>query len=222
MPERPRFSFDLEGTLVDQEPWHQLAFAKVAEDFGVKFGKSEFLNFVGAGDKAISEEIARLADLHGNTFANVIRNIKNSTYRDILFSHEILPREAVAVYLDRAKTVGGDLVIASLTPRSDAEYILKSSGLLPFFRHVLTEEDVKELKPNPEVYLKSARLLKISPGKQLVHEDSPVGVKAAKNAGSPVVAFPVHKDLIFDPEPNEIILSWIGQNPFEIYNRATG
>ncbi len=125
----------------------------------------------------------------------------------------------VPEYVEKARTVGGHLVVATLTPRNDAMHILQKSGLAPFFKYTLTEYDVVLLKPDPEVYLASAGLLNTTPNNVLVHEDSPTGVRAAKTAGSQVAAFPVHESLEFDPEPDAIYLSWIGLDPNEIYSR---
>lgn len=220
MHERPRFTFDLEGTLVNLEGWHQLAFEKVAERLEVTFGLEQFHQFVGAGDKAISQEISRLCQQIGRRVDHEqVRKLKNAIYRDILYGSNVFPREGVPTYLEKARFVGGDLVIASLTPLSDAMHILQRSGLVPFFRYKLTEDDVRLLKPDPEVYLMSAKLLRVTPNKVLVHEDSPAGVKAAKAAGSSVAAFPVYPNLRFDPEPNAIYLSWVGLDPEEIYSR---
>lgn len=215
----PSFAFDLEGTLVDLERFHQLAFAEVASKLEVVFGQEEFYQFVGAGDEAISKAITDLCRKVGRKIDHLeVRILKNAVYRDILYSNEISTREGVPVYLDRAKFLGGDLVIASLTPKIDTENIITRTGLSLFFRYILTEDDVTKLKPDPEVYLKAARLIQIGNNRMLVHEDSPAGVKAAKAAESPVAAFPVYENLQFEPQPNAIYLSWIGLDPGEIYN----
>jgi HAD superfamily hydrolase (TIGR01509 family) len=220
MVETNKYAFDLEGPLVNLESWHQCAFEEVAGSLGVVFGAAEFKKFVGAGDKAISEEIAMLSKSTGRPIDPVeIRGLKNVIYRDILYSSDVSPREGVSDYLEKARFVGGDLVIASLTPRDDAVHILQKSGLAPFFKYTLTEDDVMLLKPDPEVYLASVRLLNARPNMVLVHEDSPTGVKAAKAAGSHVAAFPVHESLEFDPEPDAIYFSWVDLDPNEIYNR---
>ena len=52
----------------------------------------------------------------------------------------------------------------------------------------MTGSDVKHGKPNPEIYIKAAELLGVSPGECLVFEDVPQGILAAKNAGMTVCA----------------------------------
>lgn len=217
---RVAFAFDLEGTLVDLEKFHQLAFEHVAQTLGVRFGREEFHAFVGAGYDAISKEIARLgAEAQLRLDPKQIREAVLRVYRDILHSHPIEPREGVAEYLEKSATIGGDLVLASLTVDSDAQKILKESKLGPFFKHVLTETSVQEKKPHPQIYLEAARRRRVKNKNLVVHEDSPPGIQSAKAAGSPAIAFPVHEGLKFEPQPDAIYLSWKDVNPFDVIER---
>lgn len=214
----PRFAFDLEGTLVNLERFHEEAWAHTAYTVaGVNFDNKQFVAFAGAGDKAISEAISKMAALGGvKITADRMRDAKNSVYFDLLHSSPIAPREDATRYLDQARVFGGDLVIASLTPQDNAEYILKQSRLTPFFSYILTEQSVGNLKPHPEVYIRAAELLGTPPANVIVHEDSPPGIKAAKAAGSKALAFPVLDDIQFDPQPDRIFLSWKGLDPKQI------
>lgn len=211
----PRLSFDLEGTLVDLEKFHMMAFEETARKYGIEFGEKEFSNFVGAGDRAISLEITRLLGQDRPT-PNEIRNEKMEVYRELLRSHSFDPRQGVGEYLEKASSWSGDLVIASLTPDEYAMLILEASHLRPFFRFILTESSVTRLKPDPEVYVKAAELLDVPPYAMLVHEDSPTGVAAAIASGSSVAAFPVHRNLAFNTPPDATFDSWVGVDPLEL------
>ena len=145
-----------------------------------------------------------------------------SIYHDMLHSHPIAAREGVGEYLERAKLIGGDLVLATLTPDKDAQRILQEARLRPFFKHVLTETSVQKKKPDPEIYIKAAHILKTPNRNMIVHEDSPTGVAAGKAAGSPVAAFPVHENLKFNPEPDVIYMGWNGLTPDEVIERIFG
>ncbi|MBI2610709.1 HAD family phosphatase [Candidatus Kaiserbacteria bacterium] len=214
---KPALAFDLEGTLVDLERFHQMAFEHVAAQLGLQFGQGEFHAFVGAGDEAIAKEIARLGDLSNFKLdPKAIRTAKTEVYRDMLHAHPIVPREGAGEYLERAKIIGGNLVLASLTPDKDAERILTGSHLKPFFTFILTESDVQKKKPDPEVYQKAAKLRGVVNPNMLVHEDSPVGVASGKAAGSPVAAFPVHENLKFEPKPDAIYMGWKNLAPEEV------
>lgn len=210
-----RFAFDLEGTLVDLELLHQQAFEHVAGSLGVRFNYDDFLKFIGAGELVISKAIADL--IGGETIGHQeIRRAKQKIYNDLLHSQEIKPREGVIEYLDSAHSHFGDLVVVTLTPRDKAQLILSRSGLLSFFEYAVCEEDVTSLKPAPDAYSKAAGLLSSQTKRMLAHEDSPPGVASAKAAGSPVAAFPIFKNLTYDPEPDAIFMSWVGLDPKEI------
>lgn len=215
---KPELAFDLEGTLVDLESFHQRAFESVAAKLGIQFGSKEFKNFVGAGDAAISKEIARLGRLSKYELdPEKIRGAKTELYNDMLNSNRIEARQGVLEYIERSLVlVGGKLVLASLTPDKMAERILTESRLKPFFKYILTESFITNKKPDPEVYQKAAELVGVSNPNMIVHEDSPTGVTAGKKAGSPVAAFPVHEGLKFEPKPNAIYLSWNGLTPDQV------
>ncbi|MBH8586778.1 MULTISPECIES: HAD family phosphatase [Thermoactinomyces] len=70
------------------------------------------------------------------------------------------------------------------------EEILSVTRLSPFFDAVVSSENVKKGKPEPDVFLEAARQLAIRPEHCLVVEDSPYGVEAAKRAGMYCVAIP--------------------------------
>ena len=213
-------AIDLEGTAVDLESFHQLAFEEVARDYGVVFGPEEFRQFVGAGDKVISESIAAILEIS----PTMIREEKNGVYRALLRSHPIVSREGIFEYLDEIRRSGGELVLASITPDADAIEILRRSELWQFFNpdRILTESKVKRLKPDPEVYLEAATLLGISttPDRMIVHEDSPPGIESGKRAGAKVAAFPVHKRLVFNIEPDAVFKTWKGVTPQLVYDKV--
>jgi mannitol-1-/sugar-/sorbitol-6-phosphatase len=77
-------------------------------------------------------------------------------------------------------------IVTSCT-RALAETRLGAAGL-PIPRCLLTCNDVKKGKPDPEPYLKGAALLGVPAGKCVVFEDAPAGIRAAKGAGALVVA----------------------------------
>ncbi len=212
---------DLEGTAVDLEGLHQEALEQVASNYGVRFGQHEFHSFVGAGDKAISEAISKMTTDKIDPI--IIRAEKEKLYEELLYSYPISPREGVSEYLETVRSLGGELVLASITPDGNAFEILRRSDLLRFFNpgHILTESSVKKLKPDPEVYIKASEIFGIqaSPEKMLVHEDSPPGKIAAEKAGARVVVFPVHEGLVFDLQPDAIFTTWKDITPQLVYDK---
>ena len=82
------------------------------------------------------------------------------------------------------------LAVASGTSRSILDALLKKTNLAPFFKVVLSSEEVANPKPAPDVFLAAAKRLKVAPRSCLVLEDSPYGIIAAKKAQMRVVGIP--------------------------------
>lgn len=80
------------------------------------------------------------------------------------------------------------LGIATSNSRELTRAALSSREIYEYFTAIVTGSDVKQGKPNPEIYIKTAELLGVSPGECLVFEDVPQGILAAKNAGMTVCA----------------------------------
>ena len=67
------------------------------------------------------------------------------------------------------------------------DFVLDRLGMRKYFSAVVSADDVETSKPNPETFLKAARLLNTRPSDCLIFEDAPKGVEAAENAGIPCV-----------------------------------
>lgn len=80
------------------------------------------------------------------------------------------------------------LAVASTAMRKTVEATLKHLGLGRYFKAVITGSDVKNVKPDPDVYLKTLEKLGLKSGECLAVEDSETGIAAAKKAGIKVVA----------------------------------
>lgn len=194
-------AFDLEGTIIDVESLHFDAFVLAAEEVGITISFEEIVekipHAIGGGDRLIAEGIARLGEEAGPAFsAEEILEAKRWHYSRLLEEVEVRPRPGFLEVFEWI-TVQWPVAIGSLTPRAQAEVLLRRSGLDRFFpasRAVLLE-DVGEArkKPAPDVYLETARRIGIDSSEQLVFEDSPVGVKAARAAGSLAIGMPVFR-----------------------------
>ncbi len=80
--------------------------------------------------------------------------------------------------------------IATSSRRSFTQRILGKFGFESRFKFLLTGDDVQEGKPHPEIYLKAAERLAVTPAKMLVLEDSQNGCRAAIAAGAFTIAVP--------------------------------
>ena len=122
--------------------------------------------------------------------------------------NEINYKDDVPELLKLLKEKNYTLVIASTTRRKNMDIycnennnIIHKANIKDYFSIVYTREDAKEIKPNPEIYLKIVNELKAGKDECLIFEDSLIGIDAANNAGIEVVAM---YDKYSDMEREEI------------------
>ena len=96
----------------------------------------------------------------------------------------------VVALLEEALALGLKRAVASSSSRTWVEGWLERHQIRSFFAAVCAREDVKQVKPAPDLYLLAARRLEVDPGQCVVFEDSPNGMRAARAAGMRVVAVP--------------------------------
>ena len=120
---------------------------------------------------------------------------KEALYREIMaprLESSLVPgiREFLTTYrhLPAAVATNGEA--------ANADLVLRSTRLLPYFRFVVDGHQVQHAKPHPEIYLLAAKLLGVEPVECVVFEDSYAGVAAGRAAGMTVVGIQTtHADL---------------------------
>ena len=88
------------------------------------------------------------------------------------------------------KQQGYPLAIASSTPTEIVRQELSAAGLLDYFDRIVGGDQVSRSKPNPDIFLRAAELLRTEPSRCIVIEDSFNGIRAAKAAGMRPVMVP--------------------------------
>lgn len=177
--------FDMDGVIVDSEPRHQRAFEEIFEEMGMAETHGiEFSKYLGRSDRAVwldfvemhqpEQSLEELTALKQTRLIDIIRREKP------LFGG--LPQmvaELAAIY---------PLAVASGSLHPVIDVVLEIDQLRKFFQAVVSVQDVEHGKPAPDVYLKAARDLNVSPERCCVIEDAPAGVQAAKAAGMYTIA----------------------------------
>jgi HAD superfamily hydrolase (TIGR01509 family) len=91
--------------------------------------------------------------------------------------------------LEEIKTMHIPIAIASSSPKLFIEAIVQKIGIEQYFAIMLSGEEVEHSKPEPDIFLKVAGLLKVNPSECLVVEDSKSGTIAAKKAGMKCIGY---------------------------------
>jgi len=188
--------FDFDGVIVDSEPLHYKAFQEVLEPLGIGFPWQEYVDtYMGFDDRDAFLEAFRAhgKDLDDRRLKQLVAS-KSAIFLDIV-------RNGVRAYpgtvsLIRSLNASGlPLAISSGALRSDILPILDILGITRCFPHVISADDVRKSKPDPECYSLAFRrlrqthsLLVSTPDRCLAIEDTPAGIRSAKLAGLNVLA----------------------------------
>ena len=177
--------FDMDGTLVHNMPIHNQAWQDTLAQAGVHIDIDEF-NRSTTGKK--TGEILRLmlgAQLSDSEVAYWAER-KEALYRErFACCREPLP--GLLHLLEQARVLGLPMAVATAAPPENIPYILDELDLRRYFLAVVGGHDVKNGKPHPEIFLKSAQILGVEPEDCLVFEDALGGIEAARRAGMDAV-----------------------------------
>ena len=170
--------FDMDGLLFDTEIIYFSCYKKAAAQWGLDFTFELFTTCIGISreeaDKFIKQHFGVKVDpvkIHKRTYELVEEYLQNGG--PIPFRPGA--KEAVEFFYKKGLKIG----LASSNMRKWAEFYLRQTGIFDYFDAITTCEEVKQLKPNPEVYLKTAHKLGVLSGQCLVFEDSAAGATAA-------------------------------------------
>lgn len=180
-------ALDMDGLMFDTEPLYHQAADDLLRLRGHRYEDAVRRQMMGQpGPKAIQIMI----DYYGMTesWEDVLRE-SDEIFAKYLQS-DLLPLPGLYDLLDLLDSQAIPYGVATSSRRLFAEEILDRGGVSPRLQFLLTGDDVKHGKPDPEMYLSAAEKLAVSPGQMLVLEDSGNGVLSGVTAGAQVVAVP--------------------------------
>ena len=190
--------FDFDGLIIDTETPEFDAWQEIFESYDVRLERETWELQIGRGHEAF-DIYSHLADLCGRHIdRKVVRPRMRRRYLELIELNPILP--GVEDYIVTAKKMGIRLAIASSSRGGWAYGHLERRNLLHHFEFVLSAEDVRNPKPDPELYSTAIERLGVQAQNAFAIEDSVVGLAAAKAAGLPcvVVPNPMTKDMDFN------------------------
>jgi HAD superfamily hydrolase (TIGR01509 family) len=178
--------FDCDGVLVDSEPLSMRADVAILKRFGIVMSEDlAHRKFVGKTFQAMLE---MMTEEHGIVFPPDTSATKDAMVED-LYRKELKAVEGVAEVLQQLKSRGLSMSVGSNSPRSRVALAIQLTGITDFFDRIVTYEDVRYGKPEPDIFLHAAKLAGVTPAHCIVIEDSITGVTAAVAAGMRVIGF---------------------------------
>ena len=170
--------FDCDGTLADTMPAHYQAWLEVLRPHGIDFPEDRFYAMGGMPTDKIVVELAGEA----GKVLDVDELVRQKAAAFLRKMGEVRPIEKV-VDVARANRGKLPMAVASGGQRRMVEMTLAQIGVLDWFPVVVTAEDTRHHKPEPDAFLEAARRLGVAPAACTVYEDTDLGLEAARRAG---------------------------------------
>jgi beta-phosphoglucomutase len=176
--------WDLDGVILDSADEHRRAWHRLAQDEGIAFTDADFWATFGKRNNDIiphywnvtsAEQLQDLADRKERYFREFIRE----TAAFLPGSEELM---------HNLHQAGFAQALASSTPIENLKLISELLGLERYLSAFVSGESVARGKPAPDIFLRAAQELGITPNACLVIEDAVAGVQAAHAAGMPCIA----------------------------------
>ena len=175
--------FDLDGVIVSTDDCHYRAWKKMADEEGIYFDREINNRLRGVSRMTSLDIVLERADKeYSESEKLALAERKNNYYKELiceLTPNDILP--GAMETLEKLKENGIKIAIGSSS--KNTPIILKQIGLDNFFDAVSDGNNITHSKPDREVFLKAAEMLKIAPEDCMIVEDADAGIEAGKRAG---------------------------------------
>jgi len=173
--------WDMDGTLVNSEELHWISWRNTMAKEGIVVTREQFLSTFGQRNDSIIP--AWLGSAASAERIERIGQAKEELYRDLVQRVGIAPEPGVAAWLDRLQKRGWQQAIASAAPRANIDAVLEALSATHVFQGIVSAEDVKRGKPDPEVYVLAASRVGVPAERCIVLEDASAGIDGARRAG---------------------------------------
>lgn len=174
--------FDMDGVLIDAKDWHYEALNRALAIFGMEISRYDHLvTYDGLPTKKklemLSKERGLPRDLH--SFLNDLKQ---------QYTFELIHQKCKPVFkhqyaLSKLKQEGYKIAVCSNSIRKTIELMMEKADLTPYLDLIVSNQDVKNGKPNPEIYQKAMSHFGLRPEECLILEDNQHGIEAAIASG---------------------------------------
>jgi HAD superfamily hydrolase (TIGR01509 family) len=177
--------WDMDGVISDSYRFHFDGWRKTFARRSLEFAEEDFIDLFGSrSDFIIGSVMGK--QVPKRIVKSMIREKEEAFRRNA--TGRIKPFPGVVALLDSLKKGNFKLGLVSSAPMENIELALGELNLTGAFDCIVSDQDVTESKPSPQIYLLAAEKLRSLPSDCVVIEHSPLGVKAAKTAGMKCVA----------------------------------
>lgn len=175
--------FDLDGVIVTTDDCHYTAWKKMADDEGIYFDRKINERLRGVSRMQSLEIVLEKSDkAYTEQEKLALAAKKNAYYVDLI--QKLTPYDVLGGVMKNLKTLKEHgIKIAIGSSSKNTPIILNRIGLADYFDAVSDGNNIKNSKPDPEVFIKAAEMLNIAPENCMIVEDADAGIEAGKRAG---------------------------------------
>jgi beta-phosphoglucomutase len=210
--------FDMDGVLVNSEPLHRKAYFDMFEEFNLNVSNRLYESFTGKSTSAICKELCEIFDLsisHEKLMLSKRKHFKTIFDNDPEFQMIDGALSLIKNYFYNNLT----LILASSASMTNINRIFKKFDLDKFFKAKISGADLKESKPNPEIFIKAAKLSGFNKSECIVIEDSTNGVIASKSAGIYCIGFNSTNSKNQNYDKADLVVSNFNEIRFDYLNK---
>jgi HAD superfamily hydrolase (TIGR01509 family) len=205
--------FDFDGVIIDSETPEYHSWQQVCRHFDVDIPLDVWEKGMGSSLDAFNPLVYLEQCLGKPVDRPTLLAEQRQLLWEVLGSQPPLP--GIQEYLHCASQKGLKVAIASSSSRDWVRGNLERLNLLSYFHVLCNSDDVLQVKPDPALYLLALERLGVSAEDAMAIEDSPNGVRAARDAGIFCVAVPTPVSGLLDLSQANLVLSSLAALPFE-------
>lgn len=181
------YIFDMDGTLINLEELNHNSYSNTINEFFKKEISNEEYQRYFSGTKtakAFEDYIPSKAIKDFKT-EELIKHFRKQKEFNLKYNFDnsvsLIP--GAREYLVHLKSKNKTIILATSTIKEFVDIIVEKLEISEFFDYIVTAEDVKKGKPNPEIFLYSLKKADVAQSRAVIFEDSKNGIAAAKESG---------------------------------------
>ena len=187
----------MDGVLIDAKEWHYEAFNNALFHFGYHISRESHLStFDGLPTREKLLMLTKAINLPSGLH-EVLNELKQTYTLEISYQ-KCKPTFNHQYALSRLSRDGFKIAVCSNSVKQTVELLMKLSSLDDYLDLVISSQDVKCGKPDPEMYLKAMDILQVHPHECLILEDNENGMQAAISSGGHLMKIGVPSDVTYD------------------------
>jgi HAD superfamily hydrolase (TIGR01509 family) len=187
--------FDMDGVLVNSNPFHLAKWVDFLNNHKISYKEDELPELILGKRNDTAFRYFFGPDITKDDSDDLSEELEGAFRK--AFKPHAKPLPGLDALIKECHAAEVPMAVASSAMRKNIEFVVDALGYRPYFRTMVSGDEVTHAKPDPEIYLKAACNLGIDPADAVAFEDSYVGIGAVKNAGMKCVAiastFPIER-----------------------------